>query len=99
MSMNTNFQTGDLFAGTDADDRHDVPLARRMSPRDLDGLLGQDHILGENCILRRAVEADRITSLIRRRSGSDNVAYPVRSAGIGQNGVGPDYRPAYGGGV
>ncbi len=64
MSMNTNLQTGDLFAGTDAGDRHDVPLARRMSPRDLDGLLGQDHILGEGCILRRAVEADRITSLI-----------------------------------
>lgn len=42
----------------------DQPFARRVSPRTLDDLLGQEHILGPGKILRRAIEADRITSLI-----------------------------------
>ena len=41
-----------------------APLARRIAPRTLDELLGQEHILGPGKILRRAIEADRITSLI-----------------------------------
>ena len=44
--------------------RQEAPLARRVAPRTLDELLGQDHILGPGKILRRAIEADRITSLI-----------------------------------
>lgn len=40
------------------------PLAYRMSPRNLDEYAGQEHILGEGKLLRRAIEADRITSLI-----------------------------------
>jgi putative ATPase len=40
------------------------PLAYRMCPRTLDEYAGQEHILGEGRLLRRAVEADRITSLI-----------------------------------
>lgn len=40
------------------------PLAYRMSPRSLDEYVGQEHILGEGKLLRRAIEADRITSLI-----------------------------------
>lgn len=40
------------------------PLAFRMSPQSLDEYVGQGHILGEGKLLRRAVEADRITSLI-----------------------------------
>jgi len=64
MSDTTSSQTGDLLDGADDRNRPEVPLARRMSPRDLDELIGQDHILGEGRILRRAVEADRITSLI-----------------------------------
>ena len=35
-----------------------------MAPRSLDELLGQEHILAPGKILRRAIEADRITSLI-----------------------------------
>ncbi len=42
----------------------DAPLARRVAPRTLDEILGQDHILGPGKLLRRAIEADRITSLI-----------------------------------
>ena len=41
-----------------------VPLAARMRPRSLDEYAGQQHILGEGKLLRRAVEADRFTSLI-----------------------------------
>ena len=40
------------------------PLAARMRPRTLDEYVGQQHILGEGKLLRRAVEADRFTSLI-----------------------------------
>jgi len=40
------------------------PLAARMRPRDLDEFVGQSHILGPGHLLRRAIEADRIQSLI-----------------------------------
>ncbi len=40
------------------------PLAYRMCPRTLDEYVGQKHILGQGKLLRRAIEADRITSLI-----------------------------------
>lgn len=40
------------------------PLAYRMSPQNLNEYVGQEHILGEGKLLRRAIEADRITSLI-----------------------------------
>lgn len=40
------------------------PLAARMRPRNLDEFLGQAHILGPGQLLRRAIEADRIQSLI-----------------------------------
>src|SRR5438477_13188281 len=40
------------------------PLAARMRPRDLNEFAGQTHILGPGQLLRRAIEADRIQSLI-----------------------------------
>ncbi|MFZ3123498.1 MAG: replication-associated recombination protein A [Thermodesulfovibrionales bacterium] len=40
------------------------PLAYRMSPKTLDEYAGQEHIIGKGKLLRRAIEADRITSLI-----------------------------------
>jgi putative ATPase len=40
------------------------PLAARMRPRDLSEFTGQSHILGPGQLLRRAIEADRIQSLI-----------------------------------
>ncbi len=40
------------------------PLAYRMCPRTLDDYAGQGHILGEGKLLRRAIEADRISSII-----------------------------------
>jgi len=41
-----------------------LPLAVRMRPARLDELFGQEHILGEGKLLRRAIEADRLSSLI-----------------------------------
>jgi putative ATPase len=40
------------------------PLAFRMCPRTLEEYAGQQHILGQGKLLRRAIEADRISSII-----------------------------------
>lgn len=40
------------------------PLAVRMRPRSLDEFCGQSHFLGEGKLLRRMLEADRMTSVI-----------------------------------
>src|SRR6476660_9967730 len=49
---------------TDPELRKHQPLAARMRPRDLSEFVGQSHILGPGQLLRRAIEADRIQSLI-----------------------------------
>lgn len=41
-----------------------APLADRMRPRTLDDFVGQTHLLAPGKLLRRAIEADRVTSLI-----------------------------------
>jgi len=43
---------------------HDAPLATRMRPLSLDDYVGQGHILGPGKLLRRAIEADRLSSVI-----------------------------------
>lgn len=48
-----------LFRPADAE-----PLAARMRPRVLDEFIGQSHILGPGRLLRRAIQADRLSSLI-----------------------------------
>ncbi len=40
------------------------PLAARLRPRVLDDFVGQDHILGPGRLLRRAIQADQLSSLI-----------------------------------
>ena len=45
------------------EDRNE-PLAFRMSPQTLDEYAGQEHILGEGKMLRRMIEADRLSSII-----------------------------------
>lgn len=40
------------------------PLAARMRPRSVDEFIGQEHILGPGRLLRRAIKADRLSSLI-----------------------------------
>lgn len=51
----------DLFT---AAARSRAPLADRMRPRTLDEFVGQEHIVGPGRLLRRAIEADRLTSCI-----------------------------------
>ena len=41
-----------------------APLADRMRPRTLAEFIGQNQIVGEGKLLRRAIEADRLTSSI-----------------------------------
>src|SRR5258706_4720635 len=40
------------------------PLAARMRPRTLDEIVGQEHLLGPERLLRRTIEKDNITSMI-----------------------------------
>jgi putative ATPase len=40
------------------------PLADRMRPRTLEDVIGQDHIVGPGRLLRRAIQADRLSSVI-----------------------------------
>lgn len=40
------------------------PLAARMRPTTIDEVVGQRHILGEGKLLRRVIEADRLTNVI-----------------------------------
>jgi len=55
----------DLFDASAARFRSSrAPLADRMRPRTLDEYIGQDHILGPGRLLRRSIEADRLTSVI-----------------------------------
>lgn len=51
----------DLFQQTASDSK---PLAARMRPRNLDEFVGQAHILGPGRLLRRAILADQLTSVI-----------------------------------
>ena len=40
------------------------PLAERMRPGSLDDLIGQDHLVGENGVLRSAIQQGRVPSMI-----------------------------------
>lgn len=57
----------DLFEEEDVDlgaINKAAPLATRMRPRSLDEFVGQEHILAPGKLLRRAIEADRLPSVI-----------------------------------
>jgi len=41
-----------------------IPLAERLRPKSLDDFIGQKHLVGEGAILRRAIEAGTIPSMI-----------------------------------
>lgn len=71
-----------------------MPLAARMRPRTLEEYVGQSHILGEGKLLRRAIEADRFTSLIfygppgvGKTSLAELIAQRTRSRFINLSGV------------
>ena len=61
----------------------DAPLAARMRPRTLEEFVGQEEILGAGKPLRRAIEADELSSLIlwvRREAGKPR--WPICWPGI-----------------
>jgi len=65
MTRKSPSSTLSLFsASAAAQAASEAPLALRMSPRTLDEWAGQEHLLGEGKLLRRAVEADRLSSAI-----------------------------------
>jgi putative ATPase len=41
-----------------------APLAARMRPRTLDEFVGQEHLVGEGRLLRQAIEADEVPSMV-----------------------------------
>ncbi|MGP1418994.1 MAG: AAA family ATPase, partial [Sphaerochaetaceae bacterium] len=54
----------DLFEGATKSEFSSQPLAYRMRPRTLDEYIGQQHIIGPGKLLRRAIQADRLSSVI-----------------------------------
>ncbi len=55
----------DLFSANFSDNiAREAPLASRMRPRNLNEFIGQDDIVGVGKLLRRAIEADRLSSMI-----------------------------------
>lgn len=55
----------DLFEQQESlEGRPPQPLAARVRPTALEDIRGQEHILGAGCLLRRAIEADRLGSII-----------------------------------
>jgi len=44
--------------------RRSAPLADRMRPRTLEEYIGQEHIIGEGRLLRRAIQIDQLSSVI-----------------------------------
>lgn len=55
----------DLFSYMRENSRDDdSPLAKRLRPETLDEVVGQEHIIGKDKLLYRAIKADKISSLI-----------------------------------
>ncbi|WP_420916842.1 replication-associated recombination protein A [Paenibacillus thiaminolyticus] len=54
----------DLFSYQEERDPGMRLLADRMRPRNLDEYIGQEHIVGPGRLLRRAIEGDRISSIL-----------------------------------
>ena len=57
--------SADLFQSAhEANLQRALPLAARMRPRSLDEFIGQEHFLGPGKLLRRLLQADRLSSVI-----------------------------------
>jgi putative ATPase len=73
----------DLFEEEDVDlaaVNKAAPLATRMRPRSLEEFVGQEHILAPGKLLRRAIEADRLPSVILSGppgTGKTTLAYVI----------------------
>lgn len=54
----------DIFQYNRQEHKKNSPLADRMRPQTLDEFVGQEHILAPGRLLRRAIQADRLSSLL-----------------------------------
>ena len=57
-----------------------APLAARMRPRTFDDFVGQEHIIGPECVLRKSIESDQVPSIILwgpPGSGKTTIAYLI----------------------
>jgi putative ATPase len=74
----------DMFEKQDEQQQiQQAPLATRMRPNNLSGFVGQEHILGKGRVLRRAIESDRIPSMIfwgPPGCGKTTLAYIIASS-------------------
>ena len=54
------------FTLDQADDKSSMrpPLAERMRPSNLEAMVGQQHLLGENCLLPKLIRENRLGNLI-----------------------------------
>lgn len=71
------FMTADLF-DFQAGKAKKTPLADRLRPDTLKRFVGQQHLIGEGCLLRKAVESDNLPSMIfwgPPGSGKTTLAY------------------------
>lgn len=60
-----------------------APLATRMRPNTLNGFVGQEHLVGKGRVLRRAIESDRIPSMMfwgPPGSGKTTLAHIIASS-------------------
>ena len=48
----------------------DSPLASRLRPTTLDEVVGQEHIIGKDKLLYRAIKADKLSSIIFMDAGT-----------------------------
>lgn len=71
-----------------------MPLAARLRPRNIGEYVGQSHLLGEGMLLRRAIDADRFSSIILsgppgtgKTSLSELIANSTNSAFVRLSGV------------
>ena len=69
----------DLFASPQSGRKADAPLAERMRPREFADFVGQDEIVGPDRPLRKAIESDRLSSVIDRKSTRLNSSHMSES--------------------
>jgi putative ATPase len=64
-SSSSSSFSGDLFSANKEEQlARKAPLSARMRPRTLDELVGHEKLLGKGTLLRRAIEADQLSSIV-----------------------------------